>query len=64
MVSNPNEPKSVDKVNNESKESISKDQEDDQCNFDGEDLTNLSPADLLKRQMLEERKEREALKRE
>ena len=64
MISNPNESKSVDKVNTESKEKASKDQDDDQCNYDEEDLTRLSPADLLKRQMLEERKEREALKRE
>ena len=61
MISNP---KSVDKANNEHKEKASKDEEDDQCIYDEEDLTRLSPADLLKRQMLEEKKERDALKLE
>ena len=64
MISNSNESKSVDKANNEHKEKASKDEEDDQCIYDEEDLTRLSPADLLKRQMLEEKKERDALKLE
>ena len=64
MISKPNESKSVDKVETENKEKTSKDLDDDQCIYDEEDLTHLSPADLLKRQMLEERKEREALKLE
>ena len=64
MISNPNESKSVEKVNDEHKQKASKDEEDDQCIYDEEDLTRLSPADLLKRQMLEEKKERDALKLE